>query len=66
MSIPKLRVTRPDGVYDLLATDGTMDFDGGSLIVWRDKDRKHLIASYSPIGWLTTDWEEGESEQVEV
>lgn len=66
MSIPKLRVTRPDGVYDLLATDGTMDFDGGSLLVWRDKTRTHLIASYSPIGWLTTDWEEGQSEQVEV
>lgn len=57
MSMPKLRVDHPEG-YDLLGTDGTMDFDGGSLIVWRDRSRGHLLKGYGPGGWLSCSWED--------
>lgn len=52
----KLRVDY-NGSYDLVETDGTLDFDGGSLIVWRDNTRAHLVAAYSPIGWQAASWE---------
>lgn len=54
--MPMFRVDHFGG-YDLLKTDGTFDFDGGSLIVWRDRSRSHLLASYGPAtGWMGT-WE---------
>ena len=52
----KLRVDY-NGSYDLVDTDGTLDFDGGSLIVWRDSSRAHLVAAYSPTGWHSISWE---------
>ena len=52
----KLRVDY-NGSYDLVDTDGTLDFDGGSLIVWRDSSRAHLVAAYSPTGWQSISWE---------
>ena len=52
----KLRVDHGGG-YDLVDTDGTLDFDGGSLIVWRDNTRAHLVAAYSPTGWQAASWE---------
>lgn len=52
----KLRVDY-NGSYDLVDTDGTLDFDGGSLIVWRDSSRAHLVAAYSPVGWQSISWE---------
>lgn len=56
MSTPMLRVEHNTGV-DLLKTSGTMDFDGGSLIVWRDERRTHMVAAYSPSsGWVAS-WE---------
>ncbi|WP_313546422.1 hypothetical protein [Corynebacterium sp.] len=64
MSRPLLRVITPTG-YDRIDTDGTLDFDGGSLLVWRNSSRKHLIAAYSPQGWLTAGWETEEDTDVE-
>ena len=36
MSGLKARVDIGNGEYVLVHTDGTFDFDGGSLIIWRD------------------------------
>lgn len=58
-----LRVEHNTGV-DLLRTTGAMDFDGGSLIVWRDGKRDHLVAAYGPAsGWVAS-WEVAENEQI--
>lgn len=55
MSQPLLRVDYHQG-YDLLKTDGALDFDGGTLIVWRDKSRTHMLKAYGPgCGW-TCEW----------
>lgn len=54
--IPKLRVDYHMG-YDLLATDGTLDFDGGTLVVWRDKTRSHLLKAYGPSSGWTCEWD---------
>lgn len=57
MSMPRLRVDHVGGM-DLLKTSGGLDFDGGSLIVWRDETRTHLVAAYSPAsGWVAS-WED--------
>ncbi|WP_411707811.1 hypothetical protein ACLI1L_000184 [Corynebacterium sp. LaCa117] len=61
MKKPLFRVYHPDG-HDRLKTDGTLDFDGGSLLVWRDNTRTHLVAAYSPGGWITAHWETNEEE----
>lgn len=57
MSLPLFRVEHNRGV-DLLKTDGTFDFDGGSLLVWREKSRTHLLAAYSPSTEWIAMWEE--------
>lgn len=63
MNPPLLRVEHNRGV-DLLKTDGTFDFDGGTLLVWREKSRSHLLAAYSPnTEWIAT-WEEAEHGSV--
>lgn len=62
MKRPLFRVIHRDG-HDRLATDGTFDFDGGTLLVWRDKSRAHLLAAYGPGGWLTAHWETDEEAQ---
>lgn len=59
MSDQLFRVEHSRGV-DLLKTDGTFDFDGGSLLVWRDRSRTHLLAAYSPsTEWIAT-WGDGD------
>lgn len=56
MSMPRLQVEHNTGI-DLVDTDGTLDFDGGSLIVWRDCTRSHLVVAYGPSsGWVCS-WE---------
>lgn len=50
-----LRVEHKDG-YDLVESDGAVDFDGGSLIVWRDITRSHMTGAYSPGCWLRAFW----------
>ena len=63
MSMPKLRVEHNTGV-DLLKTTGVMDFDGGTLIVWRDERRNHLVAAYGPSsGWVAS-WEDADESAV--
>lgn len=56
---PRFRVDHYQG-YDLLETDGTFDFDGGTLVVWKDHTRKHLLASYSPSSRWVGYWDESE------
>lgn len=64
MKHPPFRVDHATG-FDLLHTDGTFDFDGGSLLVWQDKRRSHLLAAYAPGGWLCARWAtEEETEEV--
>lgn len=58
MSQPLLRVDYHHG-YDLLRTDGTLDFDGGTLIVWRDNSRTHLLKAYGPGSGWTCEWDQG-------
>lgn len=36
------------GGADEMTTDGTFDFDGGSLLVWKDHTKQELVAAYSP------------------
>lgn len=61
---PKLQVEHATGI-DLLITDGTLDFDGGTLIVWRDQSRRHLVAAYSPSSRWVCSWEDADvSDQV--
>lgn len=55
MTPPLFRVDHADG-FDLLQTDGTFDFDGGSLLVWQDNRRAHLLAAYGPGGWTCARW----------
>lgn len=50
--MPFLRVDRPGG-HDVCETSGTLDFDGGSLLVWRDHRRSHLVVAYGPGGWYS-------------
>lgn len=58
---PRFRVDHHRG-YDLLETDGTFDFDGGTLVVWKDHTRTHLLAAYSPASrWVGT-WDESEED----
>lgn len=63
MSMPQLRVeyrSLGEDRVDLLQTTGTMDFDGGTLIVWRDERRNHLLAAYGPSsGWVVS-WEDAD------
>ena len=59
MSGLKVRVEIGNEEYVLVHTDGTFDFDGGSLIIWRDNTRQHLGAAFSPTGWQSLSWEEG-------
>ena len=55
----RVRVEIGDGEYLIAHTDGTFDFDGGSLIIWRDNTRQHLVAAFGPAGWKSLSWEEG-------
>ena len=57
MSGLKVRVDSGNDEYVLVHTDGTFDFDGGSLIIWRDNTRTHLGAAFSPTGWESLTWE---------
>ena len=57
MSGLKARVDIGNDEYVLVHTDGTSDFDGGSLIIWRDNSRTHLGAAFSPTGWESLSWE---------
>ena len=59
MSGLKVRVDIGNDEYVLVHTDGPFDFDGGSLIIWRDNTRQHLGAAFSPTGWQSLSWEEG-------
>lgn len=61
--VPRLRVDHCGG-YDLVATDGTLDFDGGSLLVWRDHSRGHLVAAYGPATGWSARWEGGDIHEV--
>lgn len=45
--MPKFRIDHVWGT-DIVDTEGTFDFDGGSLLVWKDQARRHLVAAYSP------------------
>lgn len=52
--MPKFRIEHIWG-EDVIEADGTFDFDGGTLIVWKDKTRTYLIASYGPsTQWILT------------
>ena len=63
--IPKLCVDHIGGV-DFLVTDGTLDFDGGSLIVWKDNTRSHILAAYSPASYWVMSWDtDGSREEQE-
>ena len=55
----RVRVEIGDGEYLIAHTDGTFDFDGGSLIIRRDNTRQHLVAAFGPTGWKSLSWEEG-------
>lgn len=41
------------GGADEMTTDGTFDFDGGSLLIWKDNTKQELVAAYSPAtAWI--------------
>lgn len=40
---------------------GSLSFDGGSLIVFDDPDRRIVKRAYGPGGWLTFEWKEPEN-----
>lgn len=57
-------VETPDGTDEIDA--GAMSFDGGSLILFSDPDRRVPKAAYGPYGWLHWRWKERNDGKVQA
>lgn len=49
-------VTTPDS--DDYVRAGSLSFDGGSLIIFKDQHMKVVNRAYGPGGWLSFEWKE--------
>lgn len=47
-------IDTPDGEDEVRA--GSLSFDGGSLILFSDGERRNPVVAYGPYGWLRWRW----------
>lgn len=60
--MPRCVVEHPNGEDEI--DIGSMSFDGGSLILFSDPERRLPKAAYGPGGWLHWRWKGSEHGEV--
>lgn len=53
-------IDTPDGEDEVRV--GSLSFDGGSLILFSDGERRNPVVAYGPYGWLRWRWKEADRE----